>query len=257
MSSSIPVSDRALLMQTLLDIGEAMLLCGAEINRVEDTLTRLGKAYHAQRTDTFVITSSIVLTYVFEDGEICTQTRRISDGYSTDFTKLERFNALSRACCASPMSISTLQKAVKDIVSKQADPIIYIAGNLIAAFAFAIFFNGTVLDGFVSMLLGCIICFFNFRMHRFFPNKVIFLLVSSAVIGSLACFGGRLFPVLNADKIIIGDIMLLIPGIYITNAVRDVLMGDTISGLLKLTESLIWALAIAGGFMTAIALIGA
>ena len=58
------------------------------------------------------------------------------------------------------------------------------------------------------------------------------------------------------DKIMIGDIMLLIPGMAVTNAVRDILVGDTISGIMRLIESLLWAVALACGYMAAIWLVG-
>jgi len=64
-----------------------------------------------------------------------------------------------------------------------------------------------------------------------------------------------LIPALHMDKILIGDIMLLIPGLAMTNSIRNMLGGNTISGLIRLTESLIWAGALAGGFMTAIMII--
>ena len=51
------------------------------------------------------------------------------------------------------------------------------------------------------------------------------------------------------DMILIGDIMLMSPGLAMTNAVRNMLVGDTISGVVRLAESLIWAGALAGGFM--------
>lgn len=63
-------------------------------------------------------------------------------------------------------------------------------------------------------------------------------------------------PVFHADKIIIGDIMLLIPGIAMTNAVKDMLVGDTIAGTMRLLESLLWAGALAGGFMASMWLMG-
>lgn len=50
--------------------------------------------------------------------------------------------------------------------------------------------------------------------------------------------------------------MLLIPGIPMTNAVRDILVGDTISGIMRLVETLLWAGALACGFMAAIFIIG-
>ena len=61
---------------------------------------------------------------------------------------------------------------------------------------------------------------------------------------------------LHTDKIIIGDIMLLIPGFVMTNSLRDMLVGDTISGIMRFTESLLWAIGLASGFMLAIWLIG-
>lgn len=72
----------------------------------------------------------------------------------------------------------------------------------------------------------------------------------------MICLGGRLFPVLAVDKILIGVIMLLIPGVPLTNSVRDMLVGHTISGLLRLAESLLLAGSLAMGFGSAIYLFG-
>jgi uncharacterized membrane protein YjjP (DUF1212 family) len=54
----------------------------------------------------------------------------------------------------------------------------------------------------------------------------------------------------------IGDIMLLIPGIALTNSIRNLIVGDTVSGLTRFTQSLVLAGALAGGFMLSIALLG-
>ena len=88
------------------------------------------------------------------------------------------------------------------------------------------------------------------------PNNVVFNLLCSFITGVAICFSARLFTFLHADKIMMGDIMLLIPGIAMTNSIRDVLVGDTIAGVMKFVESLLWAGAIACGFMLAIQLIG-
>ena len=79
-----------------------------------------------------------------------------------------------------------------------------------------------------------------------------FNLFGSFVVGIVICLLVRLLPFLNLDKIMIGDIMLLIPGIAATNSIRDMLMGDTISGMMRLIESILWAGALACGFMAAI-----
>lgn len=65
------------ILYQLMEIGEILLTSGAEVNRVEDTLTRMGKAHGAERMNVFVITSSVIVTMIFTDGKELTQNRRI------------------------------------------------------------------------------------------------------------------------------------------------------------------------------------
>ena len=64
-------------------------------------------------------------------------------------------------------------------------------------------------------------------------------------------------PLIHLDKILIGEVMLLIPGIFMTNAIHDMLVGDTVAGTMRFVETMLWAVALAGGFMTAIFLFDA
>ena len=49
-------------LKSILDAGEIILKSGGEVNRVEDTITRMCLAYGFLRADVFTITSSIVVT---------------------------------------------------------------------------------------------------------------------------------------------------------------------------------------------------
>ena len=102
------MQDTALMLHTLLELGESMLADGADVRRVEQTLTRMGLAYGAVRMDVFVITSSIVLTMCFPDETSVTQTRRIEKSAVTDFRKLEAINAISRSYCEKPFPVQEL-----------------------------------------------------------------------------------------------------------------------------------------------------
>ena len=66
----------------------------------------------------------------------------------------------------------------------------------------------------------------------------------------------RLSLVGSVDKIIIGNIMSLIPGIGLTNALRDLFTGDSIAGLLRSIEAILIALAIAAGYFLSALLMG-
>ena len=76
-------------LSVALDIGKSMICCGAEINRVEETVLRICDAYGHTRTEVFSVVSMILATTTRPDGMTDTQTRRIY-AYSTDFEKLDK-----------------------------------------------------------------------------------------------------------------------------------------------------------------------
>lgn len=242
------------LIDILLDFGEIMLASGAEIARVEDSISRMGNSYGAIRTNAFVINSSIELTISFDDGETVTRTRRILSAGATDFEKLRKLNALSRQCVIHRIPIEQLKKSVDDIRDAQISQWKIYVGSILAAVSFSVFFGGGFLDAVISGLFGLFICWLQIHFAPLSPNKVFFLFVSSVLSGVGICVVNMIIPGLHIDKIIIGDIMLLVPGISITTAVRDTLIGETIAGITRLADCLVWAAALAAGFMLVISI---
>ena len=243
-------------LHQLLKMGEMMMCAGAEINRVEDTLARMGKAYGATQMNVFVITSSIIITMMMPEGYEVTQTRRIRKLQGADYQQLEALNDLSRKYCTTPMEINELKEALQDIKHTKVNKPIVFLGSALAGGSFALFFGGDLIDGAVAAFFGLVICFMQIYLEKFFLNRLIFNLVCSFVTGLGICAIAKISPIFHADKIMIGDIMLLIPGVAMTNAIRDMLVGDTISGAMKLIETVLWSAALACGFMVAILLIG-
>ena len=248
--------DEKELLRCLLDTGEIMLSVGAEISRVEDTLIRMGTAYGAVRMDVFVITSCMVVTMETKDQKEWTQTRRIRKPAGSDFLKMEACNALSRQCCEQKFSIDQLEEKIAGIRKMKVNAFVDYAGSVLAAGAFCIFFGGTVKDGFAAAVFAALICWCQKKLEPVCPNRVIFNFLAAFLSGIGICSACRFLSGLNPDKIMIGDIMLLIPGIAITNACRDMLSGDTIAGSLRLTESVLWAAAIACGYLLVMVLMG-
>ncbi len=118
-----------------------MLTNGAEIRRVEETLNRMGHAYGAIQMNVFAITSSIIVTMLFPEGEEYTQTYRITTTVRTDFYKLEQANALSRRCCASPLPLAVLQKKIERIAKSKPAPYTIYLGSMLGAGGFCVFFE--------------------------------------------------------------------------------------------------------------------
>ena len=231
-----------------MDIGEQMLLSGAEVHRVEESISRMCAAFGAVRTDIFIITSSMVLTVYTQDNRSYTQTRRIN-GVSTDYEKLHKLNALSRHICKEKMDVQQIQAELAAAIHRKVYPfwLECISYALIAG-AFTAFFGGKVSDVLVSLFVGAIVRFGILLCETAIPNKI-FSKFFSAVVATLLAFAAVSWGLIeNVDKVIIGNIMSLIPGIGLTNALRDLFTGDSIAGLLRSIEAVLTALAIAAGY---------
>lgn len=239
-----------------LDMGDALLGSGAEIFRVEDTLNRMGYACGATQMNVFVITSSIVVTMEFPGDGARTQTRRIRENGGNDFTRLEQLNDLSRHFCRQPFSARELERKLDQIKADKPLPLLNLAGSILAAFSFALFYQGSIPDAVTASLVAILIWSFQRYLRPVCMNEVTFQFAASFLSGCVICGAVLLFPGLHMDKIMIGDIMLLIPGLMSTNAIRDVLIGDTLSGIIRLIAALLLAAALALGFMGAILLFG-
>lgn len=236
------------LVSNILDIGEMLLVSGAEVSRVEDTMIRLGSSYGFKKVDVFTITSTIILTIHLPNDEIITQTRRIKK-YNTNFEKVEYLNQLSRDICSKKINISKVEKEIEKInKTKNYPKILHLCSYIAISFAFSVFFGGTFPDAVASGITGSILFVLLELLNKVNMNNIVISLLSSTLTALSAVTLSNIGIGSNIDKIIIGNIMLLIPGIPLTNSLRDLINGDIISGLLGLLESLLKAAAVALGF---------
>ncbi len=238
-----------------MDIGEQMLLCGAEVHRVEESITRMCYALGAKRIDVFIITSSMVATFYREDDESYTQTRRIL-GSSTDFELLHRLNDLCRQVCAQKMTVSEIRAALQETLDHKTYPLwLEVVCYAAIAGAFTLFFGGGWIEAAFSLLVGAAVRFVILFAEKAVSNKIFPKFLSAAAATAMAFCALKLGWIPSVDKVIIGNIMSLIPGIGLTNALRDLFTGDSIAGLLRSVEAVLIALAIAAGYFL-VAIIG-
>ena len=230
-----------------LDLGERMLKRGAEVGRVEDTITRILKSQGAVRVDVFTITTSIIVTGHWDFGSV-TQTRRVT-GMRYDMTALTSLNALSREICAGLLPLEAvaekLNATTRGPVYAYPLTVLFYGGSSVVL---SLFFGGTLLDAALSGLIGMLIRLMLTGLEKLRVPSLAVTLLCAIVGGFLAHSLMGLGVPCSPDKIAIGDIMLLVPGIGMTNSIRDMFTGDTISGLLRFTEALLVSLALAWGF---------
>ena len=134
--------------------------------------------------------------------------------------------------------------------------IFVITSSIVVTLTFAVFFGGSLWDGVLAGGVAVFICWMERWLAPFCLNGVAFQFIASFLSGMAALLCCRVCPLLHADMVLIGVIMLLVPGIPFTNAIRDILLGDIISGSLRLVEAVLLAAMLALGMMAAIWLMG-
>lgn len=243
------------LLTFAMDMGEKMISCGAEANRVEDTITRICKAYGCVRVDVFSITSFISTSIMTPDGHRETQSRRIYS-YSHNLDYLEELNAVSRHICENTPEYDNITESVAHI--KKSRPFkwpITIIGYILASGAFTIFFGGSYKDALVAALISIPAFYVDRKIKPLGINLIMYNFFCTFVFGAVARFVDLTGFIDNIDKVLIGLVMLYIPGMQMTNSIRDILNGDIMSGLLRLIEAIILAISIAVGFATSVLLL--
>ena len=234
-----------------MTIGERLLISGAEVSRVEDTIRRVALAYGAERVDVFSITSSIVSTLYFNCDQCVTQTRRVSSS-ANDFSAIDQLNQLSRTICAARPDFEWIRAELARIDARRR----YSPGALIAIYAlvsaaFTVFFGGGARDMLASAAIGAALRLVEMALKPAAFNRMLAVFLCGCVGGLLANLATLLVPGCRTDLISIGNIMLFIPGFAFINSLRDLLSGDTIIGLIRFFESLLLAILLALGFALA------
>lgn len=236
-----------ILAHLILDVGEQMLISGVEINRVEDTMHRIAVAYEVEKIDVFSITSLIVISFTKEN-HTTTQMRRVYS-YGTNLEILENINALSRNICEKKLSLEQAHEALKNLVSqKNSIKLEKFVGYIMASASSSLFWGGNLLDAISAALISIIIFLLDSYVKNLIINKMVYTILTSFIAGFIAILSVKLGLGIHEDKIMIGDIMLLIPGLMTVNSIRDMLCGDIMSGLLRLAEAVLISVSIACGF---------
>ena len=213
-------------------------------------------AYGCDRVNAFIITSNIQVTFEDPRGNIITQIRRLKRN-DTNFDRLDYLNDLSRYICANKPDLETLVQKYEAVMNRKQLPIwLQYFGAVLVASGFAVFFGGNFADAIASGVLGIVITLITRILAKIEENQMAKLFISSVIAGFLAIVLVAVGIGSNVDKIMIGGIMLLIPGIAMTNSVRDLLIGDVVTGMIRFVNSLLMAAAIACGFALPLILTG-
>ena len=224
--------------------GKLLLESGAEIYRVEDTICRICKNYGAEEADSFSLPTGIFVTVACQGRSVSRIVRIKNRGSNVD--RIDRINSLSRK--SSTLSLDEFRKELKEIKNTPANSLLLKSiGGGVGAAGFVLFFSGGLPDLLYAFIIGMFVeATLLFLEKRNFPSFFSISLCSAltAILAILLVQTGLIH---DMDTVIISCLMLLVPGLAITNAIRDSLSGDLVSGTSRGVEAILIAISVAVG----------
>ncbi len=239
--------DYYVLMDLATDLGHRLAMAGAETFRVEESIRRIMYAYGIE-AEVFAIPNCMTVSIVTDSGKPLTRMRRV--GYhGNDLDAVERYNNLSRRICQERPDPCVAAQWMKEI----DDSRIYyklrgvLAGSMMGAFGFSFLYGGSLTDSICAAICGLIIGVINYYMDKLKANQF-FRIIFAAFIMAIPAYCMAEFGIArSADSVVIGALMLLVPGLIFTNAMRDIIYGDINSGINRIVQVFLIAVAIAMG----------
>ena len=241
------VMDYNTLLDLSTDLGYELAMCGAETFRVEESIRRILLAYGLQ-AEVFAIPNCLTVSIETAEGKPMTRMRRI--GYhGNDIDSVERLADLSRRICSQQPTPCEAKAMLRQVCEEKRDYplLLYLLGSFLGALGFAMLFGGSLIDGLCGGICGLTVGIINRLMDRMMANQFFRTIAASFPMALLAYAMSAIGITSNPDTVTIGALMILVPGLLFTNAMRDIIFGDTNSGTNRIVQVLLIAAAIALG----------
>jgi len=249
--------DNRRLIKLATSAGQIILESGGEIYRVEDTINKILNSYDIRDAESFVTPTGIMVSLTDMQGDVISLIHRVSKS-TVDLEKVALVNSLSRELMVNPLPLDELEIKLKEISDKEPYSIRFqLLMAALCGFSFTILFGGSLVDASISLFIGISVRLLQLVTREIKLNAIFINIIGGALVAILVTIFTKLIPFeTDQDTIIIGSIMLLVPGIAFTNGIRDTLMGDYLSGVSKGMEAFLIAVGIAIGAGFGLALMG-
>lgn len=239
--------DMSRIIHIACEAGKIILENGGETYRAEETMTRICSAYDINNSESYVTPTLIMISATNNYGQIISLIRRVKNR-KIDLYKITLVNDLSRTIKINGITLEKIELKLRDIKEiKRYNNLMNILASCLAAGFFTLVFGGNYLDFIISFVIGAIIKLVIIFLSRLNAGDFFINIVGGAISASIALISSYFISNIHVNTILIGSIMLLVPGITIVNAIRDTISGDLISGMSRTLEAFIVAVAIAIG----------
>ena len=235
------------LLDVTTDLGYELAMRGAETYRIEDSVRLILQTYGLE-AEVFAIPNNLLVSIETPEGKPMTRMRRIGH-HGNDLDGIEQFSGLSRAICSrkpEPKEIRLWLNEVRKL-NGQYKPYTLLLGDFLGASGFAVLFGGSWIDCICAGICGMVAGFVTNFLDKLQANQFFRTLIAAFFLSFTAYSFGALGIAPDPDAVIIGALMILVPGLLFINAMRDIIYGDTNSGVNRIVQVFLVAAAIALG----------
>ncbi|MGO5052707.1 threonine/serine exporter family protein [Lachnospiraceae bacterium LCP25S3_G4] len=243
-------------LEFALEAGRVLLKNGAEIFRVEETIAHICNHYDMDTVDTFVLSNGIFITAERDNEEVFAKVKHVPlSGIHLGI--VTEVNDLSREICAGKVSLEEAVeklKVIEQMPPKRSYFRVIAAG--LGSGSFCYLLKASLLESCAAFVIGMLLYMFVIFAEKHKLSKIIVNIVGGIIITILA-IGASYIPLpvsVSVDKMIVGSIMPLVPGVAFTNAIRDIADCDFISGTVRMIDALLVFVYIAIGVGVALSM---
>ena len=247
--------DYKVVMKTAVLAGEIMLKNGAETHRVEDTMCYILRKSKAEAVEANVTMTGLVATIEVPNSNPITVIRRVQKR-GTNLNRIMEVNNISREYCSDNITLEEAYDKLKHVSGKQYSVFVYNIATVITPTGFALLFGGGLKETVASAIVGLVLSILMTIGKKLSMKSFILNMLSSFGIATTAMIIRLFWPDMDQNIVIISGIMPLVPGVAITNAIRDTLEENYISGAARILEAFVIASAVALGVGVGMAFMG-
>ncbi|MBR3742028.1 MAG: threonine/serine exporter family protein [Clostridia bacterium] len=226
---------------------QMILESGGETYRAEETVERMCQGLGIPRVDVLALPTGLMLTMTMEDDSTLSRIVRVRNR-STDLGRMDQCNDISRKVASGHMSAEEALKALREI--RQATPqrrFLLVGASALSAASFTVMLGGSWIDFIVSFFCGALVQLLLPPLQKMRVPVLISSMIAGALTTLMALTSTLLLPGVTIEPIISGAIMPLLPGLAVTNAMRDTMRGDLVSGGARTIEAILSVMMLAAG----------
>lgn len=235
------------LLHVTVMVGRLLLQSGGEVFRVEDTIERMCSSFsNLDGYEVLAMKTSVSVTLIYRGIPYTRVAREKSP--STKLEVVDMINGFARNFVNKEMDLETAYREIQKIDRVKDFPNWFVAfcTGIIGAL-FTLLFGGPVIDFVPAFFVGFLGYFVVNKAPKFHVPEFMVQLLAGFMTAGLTVIFVKLGLAKDLDMIVIGCLMPYVPGMAITNAIRDILSGDTMTGLMAIAQAVFIAVGLAFG----------